>query len=236
MRTPLLASFLLLSACSSSPLDPGSGSSQGTGTQTLLVTGNASAHAQIAGAKQPSDFTTEVSVHVSLNGQDVTAGTVTINSRSMKSPLALTYSTQNGGEWHANVAGYDEVYELAVVAGTDKVEGVIVDGPDIHDFTAPQAGASLDSTVANTMTWNRIAAADQATFRVGDLDRLTIQDTGTFSIPPGALKAEKDQPRPNTLQLSRVNQVVPKGAVAGSMFSVSVTNELDVVALPDRAL
>src|SRR3569623_90411 len=145
MRTPLLASFLLLSACSSSPLDPGSGSSQGTGTGTLLVTGNAAAHAQIADSKQPSDFTTEVSVHVSLNGQDVTAGTVTINSRSMKSPLALTYSADNGGEWDANVAGYDEVYELAVVAGTDKVEGVIVDGPAIHDFTAPQAGASLDS-------------------------------------------------------------------------------------------
>jgi hypothetical protein len=236
MRTTSLASFLLLAACSSSPLDPGAGSSQGTGTSTLLVNGNASAHAQIADAKLASDFTTDVSIRVSLNGQDVTTGTVTIDSRSMKKPLALTFDTQNGGEWSANVAGYDEVYELSVVVGTDKVEGVIVDGPDIQDFTAPQAGASLDSTMANKMTWNRIAAADVTTFRVGDLDRLTIEDTGTFSIPPGSLKAEKDQAHPNTLQLSRTNQVVPRGAIAGSMFSVSVENEIDVVALPNPAL
>ncbi len=236
MRTTLLASFLLLGACSGSPLDPGAGDSAGTGTSTLLVNGNASAHANIANAKLASDFMTDVSVRVSLNGQDVTTGTVTINSRTMKSPLALTYDTNNGGEWQASIAGYDEVYELSVVSGPDKVSGVIVDGPDIHDFTAPQAGASLDSTVANNLTWQRGTVADQAYFRVGDLDRLAIQDTGTFSIPPGSLKAEKDQSKPNTLQLTRTNQVVPKGAVAGSSFSVSVENELDVVALPNPAL
>lgn len=236
MRTPLLASFLVVAACSSSPLDPGAGSSQGTGTGTLLVTGDANAHAGIADAKLASDFTTDVRIHVSLNGQDVTTGTVTIDSRSMMKPLALTYDAQNNGEWSATVAGYDEVYELAVVVGADKVEGVIVDGPDIHEFTAPQAGASLDSTMANTMTWSRIAAADLATLHVGDLARLTIQDTGTFSIPPGSLKAEKDQAHPNTLALTRANQVVPKGAVAGSMFQVSVENDLDVIALPNPAL
>jgi hypothetical protein len=236
MRTFLLASFFVFGACSSSPLDPGAGNSAGTGTSTLLVTGNASAHANIANAKVPADFMTDVSVHVSLNGQDVTTGTVTINSRSMKTPTALTYSQQNNGEWQVSIAGYDEVYELSVVSGPDKVTGVIVDGPDIHQFTAPMAGASLDSTMANTLTWERGIVADSATFRVGDLDRLAIQDTGTFSIPPGSLKAEKDQARPNTLQLTRTNQVVPKGAVAGSTFSVSIENELDVVALPNPAL
>src|SRR3954447_21298435 len=138
MRIFYLASFLL-TACSSNPLDPGAGNSAGTGTGTLLVNGNASAHAQVSNAKLASDFTTELGVRISLNGQDLTTGTVTINSRSLKTPLALTFNAQNGGEWDGNIAGYDEVYELSVVAGTDKVEGVIVDGPDIHEFTAPTA-------------------------------------------------------------------------------------------------
>ena len=234
MRNYFLASFLLAAACSSSPLDPGAGNSAGTGTNTLLVRGNADAHAQIANAKVASDFTTDVTVRVSLNGQDVTTGTVTINSRSMKQPLALTLDGNQ--EWQGTIAGYDEVYELAVVAGTDKVQGVIVDGPDIHEFTAPQAGASLDSTVANMMTWERAIVADQASLRVGDLDHIAIDDTGSFSIPAGSLKAEKDQARPNTLELTRENQVTPKGAIAGSSFSVSIANDLDVVALPNPAL
>ena len=234
MRNYFIASLLVTAACSSSPLDPGAGNSAGTGTSTLLVTGNADAHAQIADAKQASDFTTDVTVHVSLNGQPVTTGTVTINSRTMKQPLPLVIDGNQ--EWQGTLAGYDEVYELSVVAGTDKVQGVIVDGPDIHLFTAPQAGASLDSTVANMMTWERAIVADHASLRIGDLDRLAIDDTGTFSIPAGSLKAEKDQARPNTLELTRTNQVVPKGAIAGSMFSVSIENDLDVVALPNPAL
>jgi hypothetical protein len=236
MRTTLLASISLLAACSSSPLDPGAGSSAGTGTGTLLVDGNANAHAQVANAKTAADFTTDFTVHISLNGQTLTTGTVTIDSRSMKTPLALTFDAQNMGEWHGTAAGYDEVYQLDVVAGTDKVQGVIVDGPDIHEFTAPTAGASLDSTVANMMTWERAVVADQASLRVGDLDHIAIDDTGSFSIPPGSLKAEKDQSRPNTLELTRENQVTPKGAVVGSTFSVSVENDLDVVALPNPAL
>jgi hypothetical protein len=233
MRTTLLASFSVLAACSGSPLDPGAGSSTGTGTSTLLVAGNANARAEVANAKTATDFTTDFTVHISLNGQDVTTGTVTIDSRSMKSPLALTFA---GGAWTGTAAGYDEVYQLDVVAGTDKVQGVIVDGPDIHEFTAPMAGASLDSTMANMMTWQRAVVADQASLRVGDLARIAIDDTGSFSIPPGSLKAEKDQSRPNTLALTRMNQVVPKGAVAGSTFSVSVENDLDVIALPNPAL
>lgn len=231
----ILASLAVLTACSGSPLDPGAGSSAGTGTSTLSVDGNARARANIANAKRSTDFTTDVSVRVTLNGAPVTTGTVTIRSSKLSVPLTF-HADQNGGTWEGTAAGYDEVYQLDVVSGTDTVEGVIVDGPDIHDFTAPEAGATLDSTLANMMTWDRIAAADIATLRVGELDRITIEDSGTFSIPPGSLKAEKDQARPNTLLLERTNHVVPAGAVPGSDFAVSVENELDVIAAPNPAL
>jgi hypothetical protein len=231
----ILASLAVLTACSSSPLDPGAGNSLGTGTSTLAVDGNARATANIANAKNASDFTTDFSVQVTLNNAPVTTGTVTIRSSKLTVPLTF-HADINGGTWQGTGAGYDEAYQLDVVSGTDNVEGVIVDGPDIHDFTAPLAGATLDSTMPNMMTWDRIAAADVATLRVGDLDRITIDDTGTFSIPAGSLKAEKDQARPNTLELVRTNHVAPKGAVAGSDFSVAVENDLDVIAAPNPAL
>jgi hypothetical protein len=236
---PIFASFLVLAACGGSPLDPGAGNSLGTGTSTLLVDGNARAHAQISNAKSSTDFTTEFSVQVTLNNAPVTTGTVEVKSSKLTTPLTFNPNGQNGGQggrWEGTAAGYDEAYELNVISGTDKVMGVIVDGPDIHLFTAPMAGASLDSTIANDMKWSRAAAADIATLKIGDLDHVTIADTGTFSIPPGSLKAEKDQSHPNQLILSRENHVAPKGAVAGSTFSVSVDNELDVIALPNPAL
>ena len=228
----IFASFLVLAACGGSPLDPGAGNSLGTGTNTLLVDGNARAHAQIANAKSSTDFSTDFEVQVTLNNTPVTTGTVEVKSNKLTTEL--TYD--NNGQWHGTAAGYDEAYELNVISGGDKVMGVIVDGPDIHTFTLPALGATLDSTVANDMKWSRAAAADVATFRVGDLDRLTIADTGDFSIPAGSLKADQTQARPNQLTLTRENHVAPKGAVAGSSFSVSVDNELDVIAQPNPAL
>ncbi len=232
---PIFASFLVLAACGGSPLDPGAGNSLGTGTSTLLVDGTARAHAQIANAKSSTDFSTDFAVQVTLNNVPVTSGTVEVKSSKLTTELTWR-ADQNGGQWEGTAAGYDEAYELNVISGPDKVMGVIVDGPDIHTFTLPMLGATLDSTVANDMTWSRAAAADVATFRVGDLDRLTIADTGDFSIPAGSLKADQQQARPNQLTLTRENHVSPKGAVAGSTFSVAVDNELDVIAAPNPAL
>ncbi len=139
------------------------------------------------------------------------------------------------------VANYDEVYEVNVTSGADLISNVYVDGPDIHTFTAPMLGASLDSTVANTLTWDRGEAAQAATFRDdgngngggggGNGGALAISDTGSYSIPALTLRAQADQPTTNTLRIVRSNTVVPKGAVAGSTVSVGVSNELDVVAL-----
>jgi len=236
MKIRFASLALVLAACGGSPLDPGAGNDPGTGTNTLLVDGNITAHATLTNAVSSNDFRTEFSVRVSLNGTPVTTGTVTIKSQLVDVPLTWNGNAGQTGQWEGSAAGYDEVYQLDVVSGSDKVSGVIVDGPDIHVFTAPTAGASLDSTLVNTMTWDRADKADIATFRVGDLDRITIADTGTYDIPPGSLKAEKDQSRPNQLELTRTNHVAPAGAVAGSDVSVSVQNELDVVALPNPAL
>jgi hypothetical protein len=229
----IFASILVLAACGSDPLDPGAGDEAGGGTNTLLVDGRANAEPQFSNAKLATDFDTEFSIRVSLNDVAVTTGTVTVRSRFGEAPLTWR---PDPGRWEGRMANYDEVYQLDVVSGADEVRGVIVDGPDIHMFTAPLAGATLDSTMQNPVTWDRGETADITTFDAEEIDRITISDTGSYMMGIGVLKAEKDQARENRLELTRTNHLVPAGAIAGSDFAVSVTQRLDVIVAPNPAL
>jgi hypothetical protein len=232
MKHSLVTSLVLFAACGGSPLDPGAGDSAGAGTSTLLVTGSATATPRLANAQQASDFDTAFSVRIQLANAPVVTGTVTMTSSRGATPLTFTSVGNDAGRWTGDAAGYDEVYQLDVTSGTDKVSGVIVDGPDIHVITSPTAGATLDSTVAFTATWSRAATADVATFEMGDGDGIVVPDTGSYSVAPGTMKASKDRAQTNTLRLTRQNRVTPAGALTGSELTVGVENELDVVASP----
>lgn len=229
----IFASLILsLVACGGSPLDPGSGDQGGTGTNTLLVTGSAIATPRLSNAQAETDFDTDFSVRVTLNNVPVTTGTVTIKSRYVNVPLVFRPDGGNGGRWDGTAAGYDVVYQLDVANGTDAVNGVIVEGPDIHVITAPTAGATIDPSMMFNTTWNRANPADEARFSAsGDvIDGIVVPDSGTYSVAPLTLKYEKDQSRTNTLRLTRTNRTSPSGAITGSNFQVGVTNEVDVVA------
>jgi len=230
--TILLVSILGAGACSND-LDPGAGDDPGHGTSTLLINGDVTAQPRLTNARARGDFDTELSVRVTLNQVPVTTGTVTVTSSSGKVPLTFR---QDPGRWEGSAAGYDQVYVLDVVSGADSVEGVRVDGPDIHVFTAPAIGATLDSTQPLKVTWDSGEQADSASIDVGEIDRLAIADTGSYMLAAGSLKAEKDKAHENTIQLSRTNRVTPSGAVGGSELSVRVENRLDVVAQPNPAL
>jgi hypothetical protein len=223
---PLIASSLFLVACSSSPLDPGAGNNLGSGTQTLSVEGSISADSDVANASNASGFTTHFEIHLTKGGQAVTTGTVTISSNG--GDVALTFDGGNGN-WIGSQAGYFEVYGLDVTSGSDAITGVRIDGPDLHTFTAPALGATLDSTMTNTVTWSRDDHADIATLRTNQLDRITIDDTGTYSLAPGSLKSSKDKAENESIELRRTNQVQPAGAVPGSTVGVTVRNHVDVV-------
>lgn len=98
-----------------------------------------------------------------------------------------------GGRWVGTAAGYDEVYVLDVRSGDDSVEGVRVDGPDIHVFTAPTAGLTVDSTMPLRVMWDADQTADSASIDTEELDRVSISDTGDYTLAAGALKAERDK-------------------------------------------
>lgn len=230
-----LVACSLLAACggSAGDLDPGAGNSPGTGTSTLLVDGDIEARPRVTNARSAADFDTHISVRVSLNGQPLTTGTASVTSRSATTPLVFE---AGAGKWDATVTGYDEVYILDVESGGDYVEGVRVDGPDIHFFTAPMAGATLDSTVATPVAWSSEQEATTAAIDAEEISKLSIPDSGEYILAVGALKADKDTPRENTIDLVRTNRVTPAGAVAGSDVRVSVENRVQVVAQPNPAL
>ncbi|MGE5183134.1 MAG: hypothetical protein ACM31C_13780 [Acidobacteriota bacterium] len=230
MRLHLASICLLLVACSHNALDPGAGSDPGTGTGTLSVNGDARAQSDVANSKVDTDFTTEFSVELSLAGMPVTTGTVTVRSSSGTTTLTFDNTAGQNGRWRGQAANYDEVYELNVISGTDKISAVYVDGPDIHTFTLPTLGASIDPSMATDTKWARAAAAQQAEISFGDQNGLSISDSGTYSIPMYAIPYEKDQTKMDRIRLTRTNSIAPKGAVGGSSFSVSVAQELDVIA------
>lgn len=230
MRTNL-ASILLcwVAACGGSNLDPGAGNDVGSGTGTLAIDGSVRASPHQINARAPTDFDTEFSVRVSLNNQTVTTGTVTITSATGKTPLTF----RSDGRWSGSTPGsYDQVYVLDVVSGPDKVQGVRVDGPDIHVFSKPTEGATVDATMPLAIAWSRQDQADSAVLHTETIDAITIPDSGSYSLAAGALQTDKSTARPNTLRLTRTNSVVPKGGAAGSRWVVTIDNSIDVVAQP----
>jgi hypothetical protein len=240
MIKSLLASNLLfaLVACggTGSEFDPGAGNDPGTGTSTLTITGSARAEARVSNALDPSQFSTDLSVRVELNGIAVSTGTVTVRSSSGMIALVFNPNNGNGGRWEGSAAGYDEVYLFDVESGADNVKGVRVDGPDIHTFTKPTAGATLDSTIENPVEWDRSDKADSATIRTEVIDSLAIPDTGKYALAAGGLKAEKDKVKENSIRITRTNRVTPSGAAGGSEVSVSVDNSIQVLAAANPAL
>lgn len=234
-----ITSLALLSvpliACSSDPLEPGSGDQAGAGTKTLVIEGSANAEPKVSNAKIATDFGTDFSVRISLNGTPVTTG-AEVTIQSLNSKFTLTFNSNGNGRWEGSAPSYDESYRLDVVSGNDKVTGVIVDGPDIHQITAPAPGASLDSTLPIDVKWDRGDTADICTLDVGHIDRLTIPDNGKYTLPANSLDAEKDKTKENQITIRRSNHVTPAGATGDSTFTVSVSNNIDVLALANPNL
>ncbi|MDB4961663.1 MAG: hypothetical protein JWP01_1662 [Myxococcales bacterium] len=219
-----------------SDLDPGSGSDPGGGTGTLQLEGSVRATPRLANARAALDFDTEISVRVLLGSVPVTTGTVQLTSAGGTLDLAYDNNNGNNGSWRGTAIGYDEVYVLDIESGPDTVTGVRVDGPDIHTFSAPTAGATVDSSMTMSVTWDRAVEAETATLRTDMLDNIAIPDLGMYSMSAGALQADRSQPNENEIRLTRANRIVPAGGAVGSLFTVSVRNEIVVIAAPNPAL
>jgi hypothetical protein len=222
--------FAVLAACGgdSSGFNPGVGDDPGTGTGTLSIEGNATAEPTIDNASDAASFTTEVSVRISRASGDVTDGVVELHS--LTGTIALTFDP---GEqrWRGVQNGYSEVYELDVTSGDDNVLGVRVDGPDIHTFTTPAKGATVDSTIPIDVKWDRDETADIARLQTREFD-VEIADAGTYSLAAGTLRSKPDEVEEEEIELTRSQRITPAGAMAGSSWRVSIRNRIALVVQP----
>ena len=216
-----------------SDLEPGSGDDPGSGTSTLTVDGVMTAKPRLVNARNSGDFETSLSVRVMLGLQAVTGGRVTVTSSS--GTVALIYRPDEN-RWQGTSAGYDEVYVLDIESGADAVTGVRVDGPDLHFFTAPMIGATVDSTLPLEVKWDSDETADSTSIDTEEIDRFAIPDTGAYVLAAGTLRAESDQTRVNGIELVRANRVTPAGAAGGSEMVVAIENHIEVVVQPNPAL
>ena len=218
-----------LGACGGSDFDPGAGDDPGTGTSTLTIEGTVAARAQISNALAATDFDTSVSVRVTAGTTTVSTGTVAVTTASGKIQLAFSPDDQR---WKGTLPSYEEVFQLDVDSGADYVHGLRIDGPEAFHFTAPTPGATVDSTMQLPIAWSTDSAADAAAIDTDQVQAIAIADTGTYTLAAGSLKTEKDKARTNTLTLTRSNTLVPGGAAGGSQFTISIRNQIDLVAAP----
>ncbi len=214
-----------LAACGGD-LDPGAGSDPGTGSLTLFVEADIEASPIITNAGRSDGFQTSFDVRIRKNDVAVTTGTVTVTSNG--GAVALVYDAGDD-RWRGTQATYREVYELSVSSGDDFIDGVRIDGPALHRFTAPLAGAAVDALVPLVVSWERDEAADVARFDTEEINELEIADTGTYTVPVGGLKSKPDETSQERVRLDRSARVVPAGAIAGSSARVEVRNEIELL-------
>lgn len=217
----------VLAGCGSD-VDPGLGSAPGTGTGTLEVIGSAYAAPTQPQPAMTGDFCVKFSVRVSRGGQAVTVGEVTVTSPTGK--VALTYSGEAG--WFGLAIGYHEVYALDIVAGSDRLTGARVDGPDIHAISQPAEGSAIDTSAPLVVTWRTSETAEVAALRAEPADWIEVPDSGMYSLPPGTFPSDRRQARVHAVRVARTNQIALTGATGGSSWSVTIENAVHVVSPP----
>jgi hypothetical protein len=227
MRTCLASMVLLLSltACSGGGLEPGAGNDPGTQTGGLVVGGRVVATPLHANARASTEFMSDFLVVVQAGGGLASTGTVTVTSATGKVPL--TFSDDGHlGYGQGSAAGYDEVYVLDVVTGANRLEGVRVDGPDIHVFSQPTEGAVVDPSTPLIFVWDRSERADSAMMKVDSSIIAYLADSGEHSLSPDVFALSEPHAVQHTVQLSRTNSVTLR---AGTAWSATIVNEIDVV-------
>jgi len=212
-------------ACSGGGLEPGAGNDPGTHTGALGASGSVVATPLHANASAASEFTSEFQVEVLNSSGPVTTGTVTVTSATGTVPLTFSHDGHLG-YWTGSAAGYDEVYVLDVVTGADRLEGVRVDGPDIHVFSQPTEGAVVDPLTPLIFGWHRSERADSAVMNIDSSIIAYLLDSGEYSLSPEVLRLADEHAVQHTVRLERTNSV---DLGAGTSWSATLVNEIDVI-------
>lgn len=216
-RYALFVMSALLAACGGGNKgNATSHNSPGTGTATLKVTGDISA--STTAADPLTTFTIDLR---DGQGATVTGATVTITNAELGAvPLV---DAQNAGHYVNSKAALPAGdFELSVVRGTDRVDGVKIGGLGAQAVNAPKQNDSVQASKPLDVSWTTPAQAKSVSITLRGYST-SGPDTGIFTVPAGSMQVRTDQ----RLTLSRFNEVDIAGALPGSALKVTYTATIE---------
>jgi hypothetical protein len=228
-RVASTAVLFALAACTHNILEPGAGNDPGTRTGSISVSGYVYATPTHANVRQPSELTSEFQVIILSGGGFASGKTVTVTSATGTFPLAFVKTNVLGEYWMGSAPSYDEVYVLDVVTNQGTLEGLRVDGPDLHVFSEPEEGATVDAEALLRVVWKRDNKADYAAIDIDSEIYQFLVDTGETSISPRLLAIANPGALQHTLRVERTNRVELDD---GAAWSATVVNGIDLITPP----
>jgi hypothetical protein len=185
----------------------------GTGTSTLLVTGDITATNDGAPA---TSF--KVTVRDGMNNR-VSGATVTIsNSGLPNGSVTLVEVVTNSGTYQNAISQFPGGdFGLSVTRNTDNVQGVVVGGLGMHTINSPARNAVVPANQPLAVSWTTPSTAKQAMIQTSNFNGISMADTGSYTI------AATNNPPNNSqqLQVARFNEVDIAGGLAGSRLRVT---------------
>ncbi len=194
----------------------------GTGSSTLQVQADIDANDVVGG------FITDFQVDVRDGaGNPVSGATVTIRNNDLGT-VTLLESSAGSGDYVATRNSFPSGdFELSVVRGTDKVEGVVLGGPGVHTITAPVADETHVALQDLIVTWTAPLQARSAEVETFSYTSPVLADNGTFTIPAIENEARADQ----RIRVFRFNDVDIAGGLPGSRLRVEVRQTIEPVII-----
>ncbi len=194
----------------------------GTGTSTLRVTADIDANDVVGG------FITDFDVAVEDGaGNPVSGATVTIRNSDLGT-VTLLESNPGSGDYRATRNSFPNGdFQLEVIRGTDRVEGVVLGGPGVHTITSPAAHDTVAALQALTVEWTAPLRARSAELETRDYGSPVLPDTGAAVIPATENVARPDQ----RIRIFRFNQVEIAGGLPGSRLKVEVRRTVEPVVV-----
>src|SRR5262249_26295588 len=128
------------------------------------------------------------------------------------------------GTYRASLASYTAGnYQLDITAGAQQVTAAQVLGPDLHAFTSPAAGDTVQASHPIHVTYTRTAAAQQMQLATKNwTGAASTTDNGQATVPTPGNPARNDQ----QISLTRWNSATITDAAAGSHFDASIRNSV----------
>jgi hypothetical protein len=213
----ILLVALLTAACGGTSGNAVDHNQVGTGSATLLVTGD------VTVTNSSSSPTTGIVVVVkNSSGANVTGATVTIQNAGLGGDVALTESTA-GRYTSSNTSLPSGDFSLSIVRGTDTVEGVVLGNPGNHAINAPAVNTTVTANEPLDVSWTTPMTAKSATITTRNYSVQDLPDTGTYTIPAANNPVRTGQ----RVTIKRSNEVEIAGGLTGSILRVAVTTTVD---------